>query len=174
MSGATTLAIGTVLKPHGIHGELRVAPMSSFPERFQSLKEVQLRRGDRCEVFAVEGARPHKEFILIKLKGIERVEEAEQWRGADLEIPAEQAWAHSPDFHYYHTLTGLPAHLPRGERLGTVAGFDEGPGGVNVVIEADGGREYAVPFVKAFITVVPGEKIIVRPIPGLLSEQEEG
>jgi len=171
---AATLAIGTVLKPHGLHGEMRVAPLSSFPERFHALKEVLLRLGDRCETFAVEGARPHKEFILIKLKGIERVEEAEEWRNADLEIPSDQAWPHGPDFHFYHSLTGLPAHLPRGERLGTVAGFDEGPGGVNVIITNEAGREYAVPFVKEFITVVPGDKIIVRPIPGLLSEQEEG
>ena len=173
MNSDTFIAIGAVLKPHGIHGELRVRVLSSFPERFQSLKEAYLKLGERCEPFAVEGARPHKEFMLVKLKGIETVDDAEAWRNADLAVPPDQVWPHGPDFHYFHDLIGLPVHMPRGELLGKVTGFDESPGTPNMLVTADSGKEYAVPFVKAFITVLAGEKVIVRPIPGLLADHED-
>ena len=93
-AGDAFVAIGTILKPHGIHGEMRVRPLSSFPERFQALKEVYLRGGMRCEKFVVAGVRPHKQFLLVKLEGVRTLEEAEAWRGADLAVPPDQVWAH--------------------------------------------------------------------------------
>jgi 16S rRNA processing protein RimM len=173
LNSDTFIAIGAVLKPHGIHGELRVRGLSSFPERFQALKEVYLRLGGRCEAFAVEGVRPHKEFLLVKLKGIQTMNEAEAWRNADLVVPPDQVWAHGPDFHFYHELIGLRVYLPRGEFLGHVTAFDESPGTPNMLVESESGKEYAVPFVKDFVTVVKGEKVIVRPIPGLLADHED-
>lgn len=167
------IAIGTVLRPHGIHGEMRVRPLSSFPQRFQTLKEVYLRSGGRCEEYAVDGVRPHKEFLLVKLAGIRTLDDAEAWRNADLAVPPDQVWAHGPDFHYFHNLLGLPVHLPHGELLGRVTGFDETPGTPNMLVESGTGTEFAIPFAKVFVTVIEGDKVIVRPIPGLLSEHED-
>jgi len=165
------IAIGEVVRPHGVHGELRVRPLSDFPERYAALKTVWLLKGDARREYPVQGVRPHKEFLLFKLEGLETVEAAEEWRGADASVPLSEAWPHSPDFHFYHDLIGLPCVLPRGEVLGTVAGFEEHGAAVNLLIDA-GGRQVEVPFVKAFVTVVPGEKIVIRPIPGLLAHED--
>jgi 16S rRNA processing protein RimM len=171
LSNPGFIAIGEVLRPHGVHGDLRARPLSDFPERYAALKTVWLVLGDRTREFPVVSVRPHKGLLLVRLQGMATFEEADAWRGADLAVPASEAWPHGPDFHYYHDLLGLPCFLPRGEKLGTVTGFEEHPGAVNLLIDADG-REVSVPFVKAFVTVVPGERIVIRPIPGLLAHED--
>ncbi len=171
MNSPEFIVIGEVLRPHGVHGELRARPLSDFPDRYAALKTVWLVRGEERREHRVQGVRPHKEFLLFRLEGLTTVEEAETWRGADIAVPLAEAWPHGPDFHYYHDLLGLPCFLPRGERLGTVTGFEENPGAVNLLIDA-GGREVSVPFVKAFVTVEPGVRIVIRPIPGLLAHED--
>lgn len=171
MNNPEFIAIGAVLRPHGVHGELRVRPLSDFPERYAALKTVWLVRGEARREYPVIGVRPHKEFLLFKLEGIGSPEAVDAWRGADVSVPLAEAWPHGPDFHYFHDLIGLPCVLPHGEILGKVTGIEEHAAAVNLLIDA-GGREVTVPFVKAFVTVVPGEKIVIRPIPGLLAHAD--
>ncbi len=170
MNKEKLISIGQILKPHGLHGDLRVLILSSFPERFKALCEVYLVIKDKIELFSVEKARIHKKFVLIKLKGIEKVEEAEKWRGAEVMIKEEEIWRKDENFYYYHELMGLECFLPKGEYLGVVSGIEELKENVNLLIKDKSGYEYSVPFVKEFIIVERGKKLIVKPIPGLLTK----
>ena len=40
------IAIGEVLAPHGVRGELKVRPLTDFPQRFRRLKRAFLGAGD--------------------------------------------------------------------------------------------------------------------------------
>lgn len=170
MNKEKLISIGQILKPHGIHGEMRVLILSSFPERFKTTEKVYLVLKDKEELFSVEKARSHKKFVLIKLKGIEKVEEAEKWRGAEVMIKEEEIWRKDENFYYYHELIGQECFLPKGEYLGVVSGIEELKENINLLIKDKSGYEYSVPFVKEFIIVERGKKIIVKPIPGLLTK----
>jgi len=167
------ISIGQVLKPHGLHGELRVLSFSSFPERFKALKDVFILFKDKIELFSVENTRFHKKFILIKLKGIDKLEEAEKLRGAEIMIKEEEIWRKDENFYYYYELIGLECFLPKGEYLGVVSGIEELKEGVNLLVKDKSGFEYSIPFVKKFIKVERGKKIIVKPVPGLISKNED-
>lgn len=70
------LVVGRVLRPHGVHGEVKVRPETDFPERFARLREVLVRRDDRTEVRTVEGVRWQGAVALVKLAGVEDPEAA--------------------------------------------------------------------------------------------------
>ncbi len=36
------IAVGKVVAPHGVRGELRIMPLTDFPDRFESLAVVNL------------------------------------------------------------------------------------------------------------------------------------
>lgn len=171
MNSEDLVSIGKILKPHGLKGELRVLNLSSFAERFKALRYVILCLGNRREEFIVESVRFHKNFLLFKLKGIDSKEMAEKWRGADVMIKEKDVWKKGENFYFYHELIGLKCFLPRGEYLGIVDGIEEIGENINLIIKEKDGYEHSVPFAKEFIIVEKGEKIIVKPIPGLLSKK---
>ena len=58
------IVIGKAGAPHGVRGEMRVIPLTDFPERFQELEHVYV--GD--ELMDVEDCWYHKQFVIMKLK----------------------------------------------------------------------------------------------------------
>lgn len=171
MNKEELVLIGQVLKPHGIKGEIRVLSFSDFPERFKVLKNVYLSLGEKLEIFSVESARYHKKFILLKLKNIDKIEDVEDWRGAEILIREEEIYRKDENFYYFHELIGLPCFIEDGKFLGKVTGFEKVKEKANLVIEEENGLEHSIPFVKKFVEVERGKKIIIKPIPGLLSKK---
>lgn len=53
------LAVGTVLKPQGVRGEVKVRPLTNDPDRFFDLKQVFLKRGGTYAPHAVSCTRVH-------------------------------------------------------------------------------------------------------------------
>jgi 16S rRNA processing protein RimM len=112
--------VGRVLRPHGVHGEVKVRPETDFPERFARLREVLVRRDDRTEVRTVEGVRWQGAVALVKLAGVEDPEAARALAGADLLVPWEARVPLPPGTYYVGEVLGLTVRTTAGEVLGTV------------------------------------------------------
>ena len=64
------LAIGRIIAPHGIHGEVKVEVLTDFPERFKPGTHVFLGAGTedpQARPAKIAAARPHKGGFLVKL-----------------------------------------------------------------------------------------------------------
>lgn len=122
------LVVGVVVAAHGIRGEVKLRPLTDFPERIPTLPEILLRLRDGEERrLRVEGGRFHQGAVLLRLAGVETRDAAEALRGAEALIPAEQA-APLPEGRYYeHQLLGLRVVTPAGEELGTISEVMENP-----------------------------------------------
>ena len=72
------LTIGEIVAPFSRFGEVKVRLETDFPDRFKRLAQVCVRRpsGD-ATLYEVESSRYHKGQILLKLRGIESIEDAE-------------------------------------------------------------------------------------------------
>jgi 16S rRNA processing protein RimM len=68
------LRVGKILNTHGIKGEVKVLPLTDDPKRYDDLEFVLL---DGKEV-NVEGCKYQKDRVIVKLEGINTVEEAER------------------------------------------------------------------------------------------------
>lgn len=152
------LVVGILVGTHGLRGEVKLRPVTEFPERLSRLSELRLRMPDGEERrLRVLGSRANKEMRLLRLEGVESIEEAEALRGAEVVIDLEEA-APLPEGRYYqHQILGLRVVTPEGEELGRVTDIMEGAS--NDVYVA--GR-YMVPATRdAVLRLAPEEGVIV-------------
>lgn len=167
------VAIGEIAGTFGISGELKVAPLTDFPERFERTPSIYI--GEKRAPYRILQARSHKQLILLRLEGIADVDAAERLRGATLWIPASQITALPQDQFYVHDLIGMRVRHVSGDDLGTIADVLSSPGNDLFVIRTPNGREVLLPAVKAFIPSIDtsARLITVDPIPGLFDDAAE-
>lgn len=115
------LIVGELVGPFGVAGEVKLYPLTDFPERLRRYRRLTLALpdGSRQEV-RVRRARPHKNLWLLKLQDVDTPAAAEALRGAQVIVPAPLV-VPLPEGHFYlHDVIGLRAVTAAGEELGTV------------------------------------------------------
>jgi 16S rRNA processing protein RimM len=138
----THLAIGRVVKPHGLAGEVEVHILTDFPDRFETLKMVYL--GEDHTPVVIESQRWHGRRVLLKLEGCDDREDAEKLRRKLVYVPADEAVPLEENEYYLHEIVGLQAWTTEGEYLGRVEEVI-GTGSNDVYVVNDGARETLIP-----------------------------
>ncbi|HYX12926.1 MAG TPA: ribosome maturation factor RimM [Nostoc sp.] len=175
------LEIGTIVSPQGLSGELRVYPVSDFPERFEVAGKRWLLRSGDTEPQPIELLTgryiSNKNLYVIKLAGVENCDQAEALRGCKLMVPASDRPQLGEDEYHVLDLIGLEVFMQAsGELVGTVV--DIIPAG-NDLLEVKLHPSFAtdkkqktvlIPFVEAIAPVVnlKSNRIEITPPPGLL------
>ena len=161
------VAIGRVVKPQGRKGEVLVQPFSDRPERFPTLRAVFVPgEGGNARAMSVVDCWPHKDRFVLKLEGVDSIDDAEKFRGMDVRIPEGDLPALPTGSYYHHQLKGLAAFDEAGSPLGTVHEILETGGEAPVLALRSGGTETLVPLAEAFIREVDlagGRIVVVRP-----------
>jgi 16S rRNA processing protein RimM len=155
---AEGLIVGEVVGPFGVAGEIKLYPLTDFPERLRRYRRLvlQLPDGSRREV-RVRRARAHKNIWLLKLQEVSTPEEAEALRGAQAIVPAHLVEA-LPEGHFYlHDVIGLRAVTAAGEELGTVSDVLRSPANDIYVVD-----NRLIPAVKGIVERIdPGAGLLV-------------
>ncbi|HEY7472484.1 MAG TPA: ribosome maturation factor RimM [Gemmatimonadota bacterium] len=167
------LAVGRIVKPHGIRGELAVFPLTENEARFEPGAGLFLSpspEGDRGLVpVTVLAARLHRGRWLLTLDRIEDRAHAEQHVGSYLVVPLEDAEAAREEGEWFlHSLVGRVVVDGSGESLGQVLDVIETGAAPMLEIGRAGGARRLLPFVKEFVTRVEGDRIVVAPPDGWL------
>ena len=153
------ITIGKVGGPHGIRGDMRIIPLTDFPERFQDMKEVMV--GD--ELLHIEHCAYHKQFVLLRFREYSVREDAMRLTGKLLTISREQAVPLNEGEYYTFDIIGLTVFDPEGNELGVVENVLR-PGS-NDVYQArrKDGSELLIPALKAVVKVidVKGGRMVV-------------
>jgi 16S rRNA processing protein RimM len=160
------LAIGRVLRPHGVRGELLLEALTDFPEHLDGVGTLYL--GDAAEPHPLAGARMHRGRLLIQLEDCVDREAAEAFRGQLVQIWFGDAAPPPPGSYYYHQVVGLAVVTEEGETLGDVTEILEtGSNDVYVVNGPSG--EILLPALKSVILKVDLEakRMTVHLIEGL-------
>ncbi|HYE78288.1 MAG TPA: ribosome maturation factor RimM [bacterium] len=184
---ADLIAIGQIVGPHGVRGELKIQDFAGYPARFATLKRVFLPEGPppprgvkpaddprRTTEYRIAAVRTHQGQPLLTLEGVDDRDKAEALRGQILYIAREDRQPLAAGEYYQADLIGLTVLLPDGIPLGTLAEIIET--GANDVYEVRGnGRTYLIPATKEVLGEVDlGAGILrITPIPGLLEGGEE-
>jgi 16S rRNA processing protein RimM len=152
-----SVAVGRVLRPHGVRGEVAVQVLSDVPGRFDpGSRVVGVREGAPSVTLVVAASRPHKTGAVVRFEGFEDPDQAEELRGLDLEVPRSQVPPAPPGTYYQYELLGcLCRHQgEEGEELlGRVVEVVEDGGGLMLIVAGEG-RRVPVPFVQAFLREV--------------------
>jgi 16S rRNA processing protein RimM len=114
-------------------------------------------------------SRPYKSQFLVKLSGVDRINDAQQWVGSILYVP-ERDLDSLPSGQYYHyQVIGLEVFDTQGNRIGVVARTWSTPGGELYVVNG-AFKEHLIPAVREIIEKVDlaAGKVVINPPDGLL------
>ncbi len=169
---SSLVAVGEVLKPHGIGGEVRVRALTDQPKRrFGQLRECVLWKpeGDRREACRVARSRFDGDMLLVKIDGVDSPERARDLAGWLLAVERKHALP-APDGHFYPwQMEGARVERTSGELVGFFAGVESG-GAQELWVVADGDRRHLVPAVAEIVVEVSvaERRIVIDPPEGLL------
>lgn len=169
MNDLELITIGKITRNQGNRGEVRVIPLTDFPERYELLDRVYLVKGENILEKRIEGIRFHKKFVILKLDGINDIEEALNLRDYLVKIPESEALPLKEDEYYIDQLTGFRVITNKGESIGELAEVIT-TGGTDIFLVKGDKKEYMIPAAREIITEINEQtgEIIINPIPGLL------
>ncbi|HHT55495.1 MAG TPA: 16S rRNA processing protein RimM [Acholeplasma sp.] len=158
--------IGLITTTHGIKGEVKVRNLSDF-ERFNKGDLVYIIYNKEKINLEIENVRSQAKNLIVKFKEFNNINEVINYKGLII-YSNERAELLENEF-YYEDLYDLKVYDNLNNYLGTVNEVMELPHGeVLVVINKESNIRHLIPFVDVFIVCVDDEKIIIRPIEGLL------
>ncbi|MCI8464902.1 MAG: 16S rRNA processing protein RimM [Lachnospiraceae bacterium] len=162
--------VGVISSTHGIRGEVKVFPTTDNPDRFKDLKQVTLHAKREKRTLELENVRFFKQFVIVKFKGIDDINDIEPYKGAELWIDREQAVPLEEGEYFIADLIGLAVITEEGERLGILK--DVLQTGANDVYEVqmEHGKTILLPVIDECVLDVDLEKgeVLVHVMDGLL------
>ena len=164
------LQVGIITSTHGVRGEVKVYPTTDDPRRFRRLKEVVLDTGREKLNLEIEGVKFFKQFVILKFKGLDNINDIEKYRQKSLYVTRKNAVRLQRDEYFIADLIGLKVQDEDGTELGTVKDVIET--GANDVYEVEmaDGRSLLLPAIKQCILNVDADNgtMQVHVLEGLL------
>jgi 16S rRNA processing protein RimM len=160
--------IGKVITTQGSKGEVRVMPLTDFPQKILNLKRTYLVQDRKRELKAeVEKAWHHKGFIILKFKGYDTISQAQELKGYFITLSAEERIKLKKDEYYIDDVIGLEVETVGGEKLGKIIDVIRKPG--NDIYVVKNGRELWIPATREVVKKVDltNKKMVVYLLEGL-------
>lgn len=142
------LQAGQIVTTHGVRGEMKVLPWADGPEFLCDFSRVRISGRE----YKVESCRVQKTCNLLKIEGIDTMEDAQQLRGKTVEVYRCDA---PEDLIFVAELIGTKVFC-EGNEIGVISDVLDYP--ANKVYVVKGKQEYMIPAVKQFILSTDMEK----------------
>lgn len=164
------LEIGQIVNTFGIKGMVKVKPFTDDITRFDNLEKVYVETDRLKKQYEIEEVKYHKEMVLIKFKGIDKVEDAELLRNSYLKVNRHDEHELEEGTYYIVDLIGLEVYSDDGNLLGKVDDiFNNGSCDIYVVKD-ELGKQILLPAISDVIKEINlnERKIVVHILKGLI------
>ena len=160
------LPTGQIVNTHGLRGHVKVMPWADDPSDLLDFDRFFI---DGKE-YAVEHGSLQKNMVLLKLKGVDSIDDAAKLRNKEIAICRDDVELEE-GVVFIADLIGVPV-LADGVEIGKITEVLTPPG--NDVYVVKGEHEYMIPAVKEFILSTDMEKneMQVRIIEGMRSDED--
>lgn len=155
---------GEIVTTHGVRGEVKVLSWLDSPE--------MLCEFDRCRIsgreYVMDSVRVQKTCNLVKLRGVDTMEDAQKLRGKTMELYREDI---SDELIFASELVDVEVYAD-GAYIGKIKEVLDYPG--NSVYVVQGEREYLIPAVKEFVlsTDLERNQMQVKLLKGMASDED--
>lgn len=164
------LQVGAITQTHGLRGEVKVFPTTDDAKRFKKLKEVILDTGKEKMALEIEGVKFFKQFVILKFKGIDDINDIERYKGKNLYVTRENAIKLKKDEYFIADLIDIQVYDENDAYMGVLK--DVIVTGANDVYEIalEDGRTLLLPAIKQCVLDVDMEqrKMKIHVLDGLL------
>lgn len=164
------IEIGQIFNTNGLKGVVKVNPFTDDISKFEDLKYVYIQLKNELKKVKIEQVRYNKNQVLLKLEGIDSIEEAEKYRNFYLKTEKESQEDLGEDTYYIVDLIGLDVYSDKNEYLGKIE--DVFPTGSNdvYVVKDNLGKQILIPAIADVVKEVDlkNKKMTINLIPGLI------
>lgn len=160
------IEIGKIVNTYGIKGQLKIVPYTDNIKRFEKLKKIYINEKE----YLIENVKYIKNIVILKLQGINTIEQAEEYRNLYIYIDKKDAIKLPKDTYFIRDLIGIEVYTNDGEKLGIIDDiFKTGSNDVYVVRNSLG-KQILLPAISSVIEKIDLEnkKVIVNLIKGLI------
>ena len=114
------IEIGQIVNTNGLKGVVKVNPFTDDISKFEELKYIYIQLKSELKKVKIEQVRYNKNQVLLKLEGIDSIEEAEKYRNFYLKIEKKSQEELGEDTYYIVDLIGINVYSENDEYLGTI------------------------------------------------------
>ena len=164
------LQVGVISSTHDVRGEVKVFPTTDDVKRFKKLKKVILDTGKEQLPLEIEGVKFFKQFVILKFRGIDNINDIEKYKGKSLLVDREHAVKLKKDEYFIADMIGMDVFTEDGELFGALKDVMETGANDVYIIETSDGKEVLVPAIKQCILDVDIEnrKMVIHLLAGLV------
>ena len=160
------LEVGQIVNSYGIKGFLKVVPFVDTIEQFKDFKKLYMQNNEELEVEEIKFS---KNLVLVKVKGINTIEEAIKLKNVFLYVKREDIKL-KDGAHFIVDLIGLEVYTDDGKLLGVLKEVLQ-PGANDVyIVEDEDKKQILLPVIPDVVNDINLEerKIIVHLLEGLI------
>ena len=164
------LQVGVITSTHGVRGEVKVFPTTDDAARFKQLKHVLLDTGREMKPLEIQGVKFFKQFVILKFKGIDNINDIERYKRCPLLVERKDAVELKEDEYFIADMIGIQVETEDGEVFGTLKDVMETGANDVYVIDTEEHGEVLVPAIKECILDVDVEnrKMAIHLMDGLI------
>ena len=163
------LEVGQIVNTYGIKGFVKVKPLVDSNNQFKDFKILYIQEKNNLRELCIEEVKFSKDLVLLKFKGIDTIEQAEELRNYYIQAKREDIKLEK-GAHFIVDLMGLEVCTEEGELLGILKEVLQ-PGANDVyVVEDESEKQILLPVIPDVIKKIDieGKKIIVKLLKGLI------
>lgn len=143
--------IGQIVNTSGLKGILKIKPFTDDIKKFSNLKTIYIKTKNGLTEFKIEQVRYVKNMVMLKLAGIDTVEEAEKYRNLYIKVLRDQEEELEEGSYYVVDILGCKVNTDANQELGKIVDvFQTGSNDVYVVKDEQG-KQVLLPAIKQVI-----------------------
>lgn len=151
------LQVGVITTTHGIRGEVKVYPTTDDAHRFENLTYILLDTGKELCELEIEKVRYFKQFVILKFKDVDNINDIEPYKGRSLYVTREFAVPLKENEYYIADLIDMKVFLDDGSFFGTLKDVMETGANDVYIMQTEAFGEVLVPAIKDCIKAVDVE-----------------
>lgn len=165
------LQVGVITQTHGIRGEVKVFPTTDDVNRFKKLKEVILDTGRERLALEIEGVKFFKQFVILKFKGYDSINDVEKYKQGKLLVTRDKAVRLQKDEYFVADMIGMRVVTDTGEDFGVLKEVLATGANDVYVVSREGGGDVLLPAIKECVKNIDidGQVMEIHVMDGLLS-----
>jgi len=166
--------MGKVVRPHGLDGLLKIISYAQSEDSFLNAGTIFLRTSsEETHERTVLSVRPHKNIYLMRIEGLNSLEDADKYRGASIFINKDALSHENSEEYFWHELIGLEVYFPGDKYIGTIKHILS-TGSHDVYVVRKGTKEVLIPAIHDVVEKIDltNKRMIISEMEGLLDLNE--
>lgn len=162
------LEIGKIVNTHGLRGEVKIVPWTNTPDVFEDIEYLYI-NGREEKKHEILNIKYQKNNIIVKLKGLDDINEAEGYKNCVVTTDREQLGELAEGEYYITDLIGCEAVSEDGTVYGKLIDVINTGSNDIYVVKRQGMRDLLIPVIDDVVLDIDidTKKITVRLMEGL-------